>query len=408
MPIRGHKILAIIWLIFLIRGAFYCRLIPLWEGFDEWSHYAFLEQLRLHPFVLPRITDPITEEIRRSVQTQPIRHEAADPMLLYEAKQPPLYYWILSIPNGILHALPIEDRVFWLRVLSVLIASLAIPFGYFIALELFGSRKLALTVCALIASMPGLMIDIARIGNDALSVAIASWIIWLLLGKKSPWLGLAFGAGLLTKAFFLAFVPLLILRRRFYSLAAAVAISGWWYWRTIRLTGTITGETMDAAASKLGWSAKFVAMFHDNWLRTLDSMVWTHIWTGAWSFFTVRSWMYRIFEAFFAAAALAIVVALLRRPWGQFKRKLALICSMEVLFAIGILYQALSIFIAKNVYFAPGWYFYLLVDAEAVLLTAGMLVLAGRKRVFIAMAFLVALYVALDLYSSIFVLARKY
>lgn len=27
-----------IWLIFLLRGTFYCCFIPLWEGFDEWGH----------------------------------------------------------------------------------------------------------------------------------------------------------------------------------------------------------------------------------------------------------------------------------------------------------------------------------------------------------------------------------
>jgi len=329
-------------------------------------------------------------------------------MFLYEAQQPPLYYWILSIPNRVLACAPIADRVFRLRLISILIASLAIPFAYLAAFELFRRRAVALSVCALIASMPGFMIDIARISNDVLAVAVASWIIWSMVRNQSPWLGLALGAGLLTKAYFLAFVPLLILRRRFYSLAASIAIAGWWYWRNFRLTGTWTGEFLDASATKLGWAAKFTAFRDEHWLKTLDSAAWTHIWTGAWSFFTLRSWMYRVFEVVFAIAALMLTIALVRRPLGRCKRKLALLCSVEALFALGISYHALSIFMAKNIYFAPGWYFYSLIDAEAILLAAGMLILTGRRRVLAAITCLTGLFVALDLYTTNFILVRHY
>ena len=71
MPTRYY--LAAIWLVFVLRGVFYCNLIPLWEGFDEWGHYAFVEHLRLHAGALPRTTDrryrrnpPIGASPRRS------------------------------------------------------------------------------------------------------------------------------------------------------------------------------------------------------------------------------------------------------------------------------------------------------------------------------------------------------
>jgi hypothetical protein len=408
--------LLVIWVIFIIRGVFYCNLIPLWEGFDEWGHYAFVEHLRLHPGTLPRTTDGVTEEIRHSVQSAPIQHEAADPLMLFEAQQPPLYYWVLSVPNRMWIGADISTRVHRLRIFSVWLASLAIPFAWLAALELFHSRRIALSVCALIAVMPALMIDVARIGNESLAIALASWIILLLLRDRSLrsrfrgaiLLGIALGLGLLTKAYFLAFIPILILRRRFYSLAAAIAIGGWWYWRNFRLTGTWTGEIMDVAATKLGWAAKLAAIGKVHWMRVLDVALWTHIWTGGWSFFTLRSWMYRVFEAIFAVAAIMIVYGLARRPRGRFKRKLALLCSLEALFALGIAYQALSIFLAKNIDFAPGWYFYALVVAEALLLAAGMLILAGRRRMLLAMGFLIFLFAVLDVYSAFFILARRY
>src|SRR5579863_9716479 len=133
--LNARYYLIAVWLIFLISGAYYCRLIPLWEGFDEWGHYAFVEHLRLHPGTLPRTTDRVTDEIRQSVQSAPIRHEAQDPMMLFEAQQPPLYYWILSVPNRIWIGADISTRVHRLRLFSVLLASLTIPFAWFAALE---------------------------------------------------------------------------------------------------------------------------------------------------------------------------------------------------------------------------------------------------------------------------------
>jgi hypothetical protein len=409
MPTRYRVLLTAIWLIFLIRGVFYSNLIPLWEGFDEWGHYAFVEHVRLYPGSLPRTTDGVTEEIRQSVQSAPIRHEASDPMMLFEAQQPPLYYWILSVPNRIWIGADISTRVRRLRIFSVSIASLAILFAWFAALELFSSRALALSVCALIAVMPALMIDIARVGNESLGVAVASWIILLLLRERARWsLGIALGLGLLTKAYFLAFIPILIVRRRFDSLAAALAIGGWWYWRNFRLTGTWTGEIMDVAATKLGSTAKLAAIGKVQWLRVLDVALWTHIWTGGWSFFTLRSWMYRIFEVIFAVVAIMVIIALIKRPFGRFKGKLALLILLEVLFALGIAYQALSIYLGKHIFFAPGWYFYALIVAEALLLTTGMMILVGRRRVLLAMGLLIGLFAALDIYSAFFILARRY
>ena len=412
------------WVLFVVHGAYYCQLIPLWEGFDEWGHYAFVEHLRLHPGTLPRTTDQVTEEIRQSVQSSPIRHEASDPMMLFEAQQPPLYYWILSVPNRVWTNVPISTRVHRLRIFSVLLASLAIPFAYLAALHLFYSRRIALCVCLLIAAMPMLMIDIARIGNESLAVALASWMILLLLRDRSlrsrlgsateprPQgaivLGVALGLGLLTKAYFLAFIPILILRRRVYSLVVAIAIGGWWYGRTFAQTGTLTNSAMDIDASKLGWAAKLAIAAKMNWIAVLDSAVWTHIWLGCWSFLTVRSWMYRVFEVIFAVTAMMLGGALVRRPWGRFKDKLALLCSLEALFAVGLGYQALSIFLAKHIFFTPGWYSYSLVVAEALLLATGLLILVGRRRILVAMGFLIVLFVALDVYSAIFVLARHY
>jgi hypothetical protein len=406
MPMR----LLAIWLFFLIRGAFYCQLIPLWEGYDEWAHYAFVEHLRLHHGSLPRTSDGVSEEIHQSVESAFIKHEATESLRLFEAQQPPLYYWILSVPNRLLIHLPISTRVYLLRLFSVLIASLVIPLAYLAAIELFHSRAMAISVCALIAVMPELMIDIARIGNESLAIAIASWLTWLLLVAPGHALrlGIALGLGLLTKAYFLAFIPILIFRRRFDSLVLALGIGGWWYWRNFHLTGTLTGEIMEVASRHLSWYEKLAAFPKVRWLRAIDTALWTHIWNGAWSFYTVKSWMYRVFEVIFAVVLIMLIYALLRRPFGRFKGKLALLLSIEALFIAGVSYQTVSMFLAHGTPFAPGWYFYALIVAEALLLASGMLILAGRRRVFLAMGILIGLFAALDVYSAFFILVPHY
>jgi hypothetical protein len=49
-----------------------------------------------------------------------------------------------------------------------------------------------------------------------------------------------------------------------------------------------------------------------------------------------------------------------------------------------------------------------LIVAEALLLASGLLILVGRRRILPAMGSLIALFLALDVYTAIFVLARFY
>src|SRR5205807_3723048 len=123
-------------------------------------------------------------------------------------------------------------------------------------------------LCAMIAAMPELAIDIARIGNESLAIPLATLLVLLMLRSlrdaRSVALGVTMGFALLAKAYFLAFFPALMvlaaiqifraprLWRRIcgglgVTVAIAIAIAGWWYWRAFRLTGSWTAEQLDAA-----------------------------------------------------------------------------------------------------------------------------------------------------------------
>ena len=46
--IARRYLLGIVWLAFLVRGAYYCVQQPLWEGLDEWANFAALQYSAAH------------------------------------------------------------------------------------------------------------------------------------------------------------------------------------------------------------------------------------------------------------------------------------------------------------------------------------------------------------------------
>src|SRR6185436_17368866 len=40
-----HRWLLATWLCFVVRAFFFCAAMPLWEGFDEWSHFAVVQRM---------------------------------------------------------------------------------------------------------------------------------------------------------------------------------------------------------------------------------------------------------------------------------------------------------------------------------------------------------------------------
>ncbi|MBZ5570034.1 MAG: hypothetical protein LAN64_19595 [Acidobacteriia bacterium] len=147
-PMRTRRILALIWLCFVARLAFYAAMLPLWEGYDEWAHFAVVRRVaggeilvsreaRIQqdvqasldlapvPYELRRLPPPAviqddfwrlpeSERARRAAAfaAMPESWRAADGRLAaYEALQPPLYYWIAApalklAPAASLGALP--------------------------------------------------------------------------------------------------------------------------------------------------------------------------------------------------------------------------------------------------------------------------------------------------------------
>src|SRR5258708_950963 len=345
-----------VWLIFLIRGLFYISFIPLWEGFDEWAHYARLQNVATSGRALASPTDRVSREVQASLELAPmpwqgtggLKHDdywrlpegerkareeklcslpaqwAGDPApggeRSYEAQQAPLYYWLLAPGYRLTSGLPLPTRVWLLRLVSLLIASAVVPLGFLVAREFSPDDRYALGVAALIAALPELMMTVCHIANDSLAVAAGSLFLLLLFRwKQQPHsmgraiaLGTVLGLALLTKAYFLAFVPpLLVLaviiakRKRAYGqvlaiFAVAIFISAWWYARNWNLTHSISGNQFEVAAQGAPRLNLLGSIVRVNWLRAADFTFLSRIWLGTASFLVLRRWLSHFFAVFSA------------------------------------------------------------------------------------------------------------
>jgi hypothetical protein len=414
-----------VWTCFLLRGAFYSAMLPLWEGYDEWAHFSVVRAVAGGK-LLPDRGRPVPRDVEESLRLAPVpwemrsypapmvTHDAwwtlpdaerrsreaalramprdwqhqhgSGSLIAYEALQPPLYYWLAA---PFLGAGSLATQALVLRWLSVALASLTIPFVFLIGMEVFADRALALGCAAVAALMPGFLLDIARAGNDALAVPLFTALTWAVLRAHKS-IPLLLSLGLLTKVYFLTAVPVALtrLRRKWWiGGAAALVIAGWWYLRNLLTTGTLSGlseSVMLRGTGFLGMLARIPAV---PWRTAVDAILFSHLYFGGWSSLTVRSWMYHVFYAIAFVAAAGLVMELRRPP----VRWLLAIYGM---FWLGQLYNVLLLYLSKGLPGSMGWYMYAVIGAEVVLCVAGF----GRFGRWAAAAGAV-LFAVFDLYT---------
>ena len=289
------RILAAVWLCFIARALFYCSVIPMWEGFDEYSHFAMIQRIALRPGLPDLRTAAISRQVTASLELAPVpwivrdpsrgwlshdqfwqlpaeerarrsaelralpsawaNEDSFPPLQLWEAQQPPLYYWMIAPVYRLISGFDLPTQVWILRILTALIASIAIPCAFFAARSIFSDDRLAIGTAVLVASMPELYISACRVSNEGLAIALGAVIVMRAVSKRAAPLSIVLGAALLTKAYFLAFLPwaafVMWRARRIRWLLLCLAIGGWWYVRTWILTGTLTGEQHDVALSRM-------------------------------------------------------------------------------------------------------------------------------------------------------------
>jgi len=282
--------MAVVWACFLGRLLFYSAMLPLWEGYDEWAHFSVVRQmvtggrlLASREAAIPRDVEaslrlaPVPWELRslaspavtrdeywglgpderarrqRALRTMPAawgREDSTGGLTAYEALQPPLYYWTMAPALWVCRGLGLLGQVLVLRFLSSLVASLAVPLVFAVGLEVWGDGRCAVGSAAIVAVMPGLALDVARVGNDCLAVVLFTLLTWLAVKTVLEGLslrlaiatGIALGLGLLTKAYFLTAVP---------AMLAVWVYGAWKARRAVRQSGELSDVSASDASAAL-------------------------------------------------------------------------------------------------------------------------------------------------------------
>ena len=458
-------VLAFLVLLFLFRGFFYCLALPLWEGFDEPYQFATVQYVAYNGH-MPTPTTPISQQVAASLYLTPapwmlrlhqlprpvLTHEdywklpsaeraqlrdrllslppsfaveASNPVIEnYEGQQAPLYY-LLSAP--VLRAcsgLSLPGQVFALRLFGLLLAALALLVGYSLARELLEDERLALLATGLVIAMPELFIDVCRVSNEPLAISVCTILLLLVVKfvQSNDWvlylpaIAVTLALALLTKAYFLAFVPaslfLLWLRLRgsrrrirlIVRVAIAVAIvavvAGPWYWHMHRVSGSWSGQGDDAAVHQLSRMALLGQVVHVNWRSGFASILLSHIWFGGWSFLRFPAWIYACVLLPVAAAVVGMCIYFWKwlRP-GMIADPFIAIGAFYLCFWAALCYHVLVTYVHLGVSASTGWYLYCLVFAEALLLARGWAQLLGLHSLRWLLPAGVTLLAIIDLYG---------
>jgi len=442
---RRTAALVFLWLAFVVRGLWYSALMPAWEGYDEPFHFSALQHVASGRG-MPQADTLVSLEVQNSLHLLPVpwelqfqsipkplatyddfwrltlaernrrmdalralppeqgAHPAAEPIRNYESQQAPLYYWLVAIPLGWMKAMPLLSRVYLLRILNVLLASAVVPSVWSIARRVLRSDLQAAGVTAVVVLMPELMINVARVGNQSLSLMLYSLLLVAALRvaqHSMSWrwwiaLGCALGIGLMTMASFLTAIPAVIVLagisfwvprgagtrnpkistivgRCSAAFAAAFAIAGYWYNHVHAASGSWSGLGHDAALRHISLLQKLSAVPRVNWKSGVLSVLISHIWFGGWSFLRVPVALYLVAFLVIVLGITGVVVRLYRpRGADDEIRDVLVLAAFYLCFWAGLAYHVLITFLHEGVSASTGWYLYAAVAAEGILLVWGL------------------------------------
>jgi hypothetical protein len=325
----------------VLNAALYSMLLPLWEGFDETFHFAYVQQLATGRGLPDARTATLSREVAISLQQAPAspsvkvnmpelvsyseffawppdrrlqtqrslrdipleyRRQSSE-SFNYEGHQAPLAYVLLVVPESLLAAVPLPARVLSLRILAALSGSLLLYAGTRALCREMGMPEPysnAALFCLFSSQMT--WATLARVANDWLAVPLAVWALVVMVRfardpstRNAAVASLVISAGLLTKAYFLALIPMFLLisalrggwRRLTVCSVILIACAGPWYLRNYYLYGSVSG-TQESRAG-IGLAAVIGGAFDVRWMTVLKGSIAAALWTANNSFRTFSS-----------------------------------------------------------------------------------------------------------------------
>jgi hypothetical protein len=224
----------------------------------------------------------------------------------YEAHQAPLVYLALAPLEGALSRarLPIAWR---LRVLRLCLLAFAMALFWRIA-AVSPHRAAA---CFLILTTEMFLACCGHVANDAIAIPLFVWLFFEA-ERRSRMAVVLLAVGLLTKAYFLAVVPIVAwrLRAQWRWLLTAGILPAFWYGRNLWLYRNLSG--MQEQLSSVHAGALLRAALHLPWAASLGETFRGALWLGNNSFL---QWSVLQVDLVIAGLLIALGVALRRDAW---------------------------------------------------------------------------------------------
>ena len=364
----------------LLNAVLYANLLPLWEGFDEPFHYAYVEHVAtrgaLPVFGAADVPLEVEESVRLTPASAPVRENLPYVMTFseyfalpaaeraarraalwrtptewrgtvkpgansnYEAQQAPLAYLALA-PLDILWARePLPVRVLRLRLVCA-VAAVLLCFGAALALARRLEMGTAVTSLMLLLLLCAQMFygATAHVANDWLAVGLSAWFFVALVRylqqptlRAAIWLGAVVGAGLLTKAYFLAWAATAALaavlgRRARIAQAGAFALvlcamAAPWFLRNLHVYGSLS--VMQQTMRGVKHHDILRAALTLPWGKTLAAQLRGALWTGNSSFNSFSRTTLNLILILLGMALVAWLVTVRRARQGALERWLAI------------------------------------------------------------------------------------
>jgi len=424
-------------------------LLPIGEGFDELSHYSYIQQIAdlgiisvfcggnisndviIYNKYLPApysssspyddlgggityrhfFSVPLSKEVFITLNTPRSFTKSNIPNV--ETQHPPVYYALLSTAYSISRHCNWLTQMLLLRLISWVFAFIGYMLGV-VAIIKYWNKKDARIVAAIVAAWPFLVPmffpEMARLGNDSLCLLIMGGVWWMLLRIGSMHvearprdfivIGILLGIGLLTKAFFIPItvgVALILLfrdeRMGFVLILGLSLLIGFpWYFYKFLSTGVFTGGNEQIILARQGGILMgLTENFNIYGLsRGLSAVVASTVWGGTFSLARFHEILLVPLTVLLLAPLFAYVVIIYKIRLYDFKWAPIFIVSMFVAGLVHHVLVALAMTgIGNN---TPGWYLHILSGPMGFIYSLGLLWLLqfGVARI---------LFPALALYS---------
>ncbi|MCK5306496.1 MAG: glycosyltransferase family 39 protein [Candidatus Omnitrophica bacterium] len=240
-------LLLILVLVYLGLAIAYALTIPAWQPYDETGHFYYINYL--------------TENNNLPVMPE-------EPGMLYEAHQPPVYYFIASLMQRFTIGSDYVSQVLYLRYLSIFIGLFTVIIAYKCAMIIFKNDSILSFIATSIIIFNSTFLAVnSTVCNDGLMILLCSLAIYLFIRelkcktvsyRNVLLIGVLLGISLLVKLTSIIVLASIILGlfycniikenkyKKFIINVTCLALpvllmSSWWYIRNVNLYGAIVG-----------------------------------------------------------------------------------------------------------------------------------------------------------------------